>query len=91
MELSNYAHSTKSRKTTRHQLFKPFSIQQLTKTGNQTGPTGPWHFPFQVYLTLRIVKLFSTLPKLLFLNRMKYLHCCHFLKSVHFSLGHLTW
>ena len=62
------------------------------KAGNQTGPIWPWHFPFQLYLTLRIVDPFSTLWKLLgFLTEWNTYIAAIFLKSVCFSLGHLSW
>ena len=43
------------------------------KTCNLTSPIGPWHFPLQLYLTLRMVDTFS-MPSDYYFNRLEYLH-----------------
>ena len=46
--------------------FKHLLMQQTKEACYQTGPVGPWHFPFKLYYTLRIVETFNTQLKWLF-------------------------
>ena len=67
----NYAVSTKSRKTMRHQLskpntFQPLFTQQPTMVYNLIGPARSWHYPLQCYTILGLFNAFSTLLKLIF-------------------------
>ena len=46
--------------------FGHLLMQQTKEACYHTGPVGPWHFPFEVYCTLRTVDTFNMQLELLF-------------------------
>ena len=62
-------------------LSSNFSIQQPIRACNPTSPAGSWHYPLQLYTTLRVVDTFSMLLKLMFYS--EYLHHYHFSWRAH--------
>ena len=72
-----------------HILSSKFPMQQPTNACDLTGPARPWHYPLQLYTTLGIVDMFSTLLKLIF-YQVTYIATI-FLKSVWFIFGIPKW
>ena len=57
-------------------LFKHFSIQQPIKACNPTSPAGSWHYPLQLYTTLRVVGTFNMPLKLMFYQNTHIVAIC---------------